>query len=258
LPWRKKVEKSHKITLVILGCLIVVLSARIISEAVDERTRNEVSSSTSPTPSNIQISTHTAAKPKTPETMLPTWNGTQIMAAVDTSFMPFGSVNESSGEMEGYDVDVIRAIASKVGLEVKIINPSPENLLDGIARCEYDAAIAHITMTEERKKNMLFTKPYLNAGKIITVLTSNTEISDRDGLQDRLTGFHSQDAIPAGVYLPGSITKGYDSYERAFLELVIGEIDAVSASYPIAQYYMRLYGREITTIDEILRVSNLA
>jgi len=56
--------------------------------------------------------------------------------------------------------DIVNAIAEKEGLNVEFVNVGWDPLLAGMAQGTYDAAISSITITEDRKKDMLFSDPY--------------------------------------------------------------------------------------------------
>ena len=70
-------------------------------------------------------------------------------------------------------------IASKAGLQIEYVNEDFESLLDGVARCRYDAAISSITITDKRQKAMAFSEPYIIAGQVVVVRKDNTDIKGR-------------------------------------------------------------------------------
>ena len=145
----------------------------------------------------------------------------KIQVATDATWPPFEMVDESSKEIVGFDIDLMKAIAEKQGLEVEFVNVNFDSLLAGMAQCQYDAAISAMSITEERKQSMAFSDPYFTAGQIVTVRKDNTDIKSKDdlvgkkvGAQIGTTGAIEAEAIPNVDY------RGYDSVDLAFLDVL--------------------------------------
>jgi len=79
-----------------------------------------------------------------------------IRVATDATFPPFEYVDEQTKEMTGFDIELIKLIADKAGLEISIENTPFDSVTAGISQCQFDVAIAAITITDDRKKEMLF------------------------------------------------------------------------------------------------------
>ncbi len=84
----------------------------------------------------------------------------KLTVACDATWPPFEIVNEQTKEVEGYGIDLMKALAQKAGLEIEFANVGFDTVLAGIAQCQYDMAVSSITITEERKKDILFSDPY--------------------------------------------------------------------------------------------------
>jgi len=161
----------------------------------------------------------------------------KIRIATDATWPPFEFVNEQTKEIEGFDIDIMKAIAEKEGLDVEFVNVGWDPLLAGVAQGTYDAAISSITITEERKKVMLFSDPYFEAGQIIVVRIDNMTITGKDtlagivGSQLGTTGSFEVEKIAAATL------KTYDDIGLAFQDLINGQIDAVVCDNPVALNY---------------------
>jgi len=81
---------------------------------------------------------------------------TKVTVATDATFPPFEYVDEQTKEMTGFDIELIKLIADKAGLEISIENTPFDSVTAGISQCQFDVAIAAITITDDRKKEMLF------------------------------------------------------------------------------------------------------
>lgn len=176
----------------------------------------------------------------------------KIRVATDPTFPPFESVNETTKAMEGFDIDLMTAIAKNQNLDIEFVNVSYDPLLAGMAQCQYDAAIAGITIQDDRKAKMFFTDPYISAGQITSVKKDNTTIKGPADLKGKTLGAQigTTGAIEAGK-IDGATVKTYDSYDLAFLDLINGQVDAVIADYPTALAYVGKNADKIMTVGDV-------
>ncbi|HEX9976135.1 MAG TPA: basic amino acid ABC transporter substrate-binding protein [Dehalococcoidales bacterium] len=164
---------------------------------------------------------------------------TKIRVATDATWPPFESVNEKTKQIEGFDIDLFKAIADRQDLEVEFINVGFDPLLAGIAQGQYDAAISSITITEDRKKEMLFSEPYFAAGQIVTVRYDNTDIKSKDDLGGKRAGAQIGTTGAIEVQkIKDATLKTYDDIGLAYQDLMNGQIDAVVADNPLSLLYV--------------------
>ena len=177
-----------------------------------------------------------------------------ITIATDATFPPFEYTDEN-GNMVGFDVDLMNKIAENAGLKIEWVNVPFDSVLAGLSECQYDAAIAAISISDERKQSMLFSAPYLDAGLIVVV---NKETTDINGIEDLVgktvaaqlgtTGEMAAQEIEGVTYKP------YDSYELAFLELANKGVDAVIADNPLAMGYIAANPEKIMSVGDVLNL----
>lgn len=182
---------------------------------------------------------------------------TKVRVATDATFPPFEMVDENTKQLTGFDVELMNAIAEKAGFEVEWINVGFDPMLAGIAECQYDMAIAAITITEERKASMDFSDPYINAGQIVTVRKETADIGGKDDLKGKKIGAQlgTTGAIEAEK-IEGAEVKTYDSYDQAFLDLANGQIDAVIADYPTTLAFLATNPDKLKTVGEVFTDEN--
>lgn len=158
----------------------------------------------------------------------------KLIVATDATFPPFEIVDEQTKELTGFDIELMRAVAAKAGFEVEFVNLPFDPMLAGLVNCQYDAAIAAITITDEREEQMSFSSPYINAGQIV-VVAADSSITGAADLKDKVVGAQlgTTGEIEAKK-IDGVTYKPYDTYDLAFLDLANGQIDAVIADYPTA------------------------
>jgi polar amino acid transport system substrate-binding protein len=90
------------------------------------------------------------------------------VVGTDAAYAPFESV-APGGAIEGFDVDVVKAVAAKAGIEVKFVNTPWEGIFKTLDTGERDMVVSAVTITDERKQTMDFSAPYFNANQLIAV-----------------------------------------------------------------------------------------
>jgi polar amino acid transport system substrate-binding protein len=146
-------------------------------------------------------------------------------------------INEEK-KIVGFDIDLLTAAAKEGNFQVEFVNTAWDGIFAGLAAGKYDAVCSSVTITDERKKAMDFSIPYVNAGQIIVVQ------KDLKGL-DKLSQFTGK-KVGAQIGTTGAletsttagvIAKMYDEIGMAFEDLVNGRIDAVVCDSPVAAQY---------------------
>jgi len=173
---------------------------------------------------------------------------TKIRVATDATWPPFESVNEQTKQVEGFDIDILNAIAKKENLDIEYINVAFDPLLAGMAQGTYDAAISSITITADRAKDMLFTDSYFEAGQIITVQKSNTTITSKDNLTGNVGAQLGTTGAMEVEKIKGATLKTYDDIGLAFQDLMNGQIVAVVCDNPVALNYVGKYPDKLKTV----------
>jgi polar amino acid transport system substrate-binding protein len=157
-----------------------------------------------------------------------------ITVASDASLPPFESINEQTKEIEGLDIDVFNAIAVRENLQVEYKNVVWDILLTGMAQHSYDAAISSITITQDLKKYMLFSDPYLAAGQLIVVSADNIAITGKDNLHGRVAVQLGTKGEVEVKKITSATAVLYEKIGPAFQDLMNGQVDAVVCDNPFA------------------------
>jgi polar amino acid transport system substrate-binding protein len=175
----------------------------------------------------------------------------KITVATDATWPPFEMVNEGTKEIEGFDIDLMKAVAKEAGIEVEFVNVVWDSLLSGMATCQYDTSISAMTITEERKQQFAFSDPYFEAGQVVTVGIDNTDITGKDSLTGRKVGVQLGTTGDIESQKLGAEVKAYDSIDLAFQDLLNGQVEAVVADNPLALGYIGQNADKIKTVGEV-------
>jgi polar amino acid transport system substrate-binding protein len=207
-----------------------------------------LTSCSSSTPTTSAVSTPSAIPTSsTPATTPPL----KIQVATDATYPPFESVNDQTKAIEGFDVDVMNAIAKEANLEIEYINVAWDPLLAGMAQGTYDMAISCITITADRAKDMLFSDSYYTAGQIVVVSKDNTEFTSKDSLVGTVGSQLGTTGNMEVDKLSGVNSKPYDDIGLAFQDLMNGQIVAVICDSPVANSYVNKNPTKLKIIGEM-------
>ena len=161
-----------------------------------------------------------------------------IVIATDATWPPMEYVDEKTKEIVGFDIDLMAEIAKEGGFTYEFKNTAWDGIFAGLAAGKYDAVMSSVTITEERKKTMDFSDPYINAGQILVVQKATKGVTTLDDLVGKTVG--SQIGTTGSFEVEkvdGIELKTYDEIGLAFEDLVNGRIDAVCADTPVAADY---------------------
>ncbi|MFN9744126.1 MAG: basic amino acid ABC transporter substrate-binding protein [Betaproteobacteria bacterium] len=162
------------------------------------------------------------------------------VVGTDAAYAPFESQNEK-GEIVGFDVDVVKAIAAKAGIEVKFVNTPWEGIFNTLQQGDRDMVVSAVTITDERKQTMDFSDPYFDAVQLIAVKESSkvTKFADLKKLKVGVqTGTTGDEAVSKLLGKTSTSIKRFESTPLALKELESGGVDAVVADNGVIAHYV--------------------
>ena len=162
------------------------------------------------------------------------------VVGTDAAYAPFESQNEK-GEIVGFDIDVVSAVAKKAGFEVKFVNTPWEGIFNALGQGDRDIVVSSVTITDERKQTMDFSAPYFDAQQLIAVKGTSKVAKFADlkplkvGVQTGTTG----DEVVSKLQGKTSTNiKRFESTPLALKELEAGGVDAVVADNGVVIHYV--------------------
>ncbi|MFA5309857.1 MAG: basic amino acid ABC transporter substrate-binding protein [Dehalococcoidales bacterium] len=175
---------------------------------------------------------------------------TKIKVVTDATYPPFETINDNK-VIEGFDIDVMNAIAEKANLEIEFVNVGWDPLLAGMAQGTYDIAISCITITPARAEEMLFSDPYYTAGQMVVVAKDNTTFTSKDNLTGSVGAQLGTTGAMEVEKLSGVTLRNYDTIALAFQDLMNGQINGVICDAPVAANWVSLNPDKLKTIGEM-------
>ena len=153
----------------------------------------------------------------------------EITIGVKFDVPPFGVKNPQTGDVEGFDVEMGKAIAAKLGVKPKFIEAISDNRIPFLEDGTADVILSTMTINEERVQQIEFSDPYFIArGRVLVPGDSDiTGVADLAG-KNVCTALGSTYEANLTKQAPDAKLKLVDSYSEC-LELVQnGAVDAVS------------------------------
>jgi polar amino acid transport system substrate-binding protein len=167
-----------------------------------------------------------------------------LVVGTDAAYAPFESQNEK-GEIVGFDIDIVKAVTQKAGLEVKFVNTPWEGIFNALKQGDRDLLVSSITITDERRQTMDFSAPYFDAHQLIAVRADSKVARFEDlktlkvGVQTGTTGDETISKLQ-GKTSPN--VKRFEGTPLALSELETGGIDAVVADNGVVVNYVKNNG----------------
>lgn len=168
-----------------------------------------------------------------------------LQAVTDPSFVPFEMMDQESGEMVGFDMDILNTIAERAGFDVDLRTMDFNGIIPAVQTGNVDLAIAGITITEEREEIVDFSDPYYDSGLRILVSANNDdveEIGDLEGMRiGTKIGSTSYDYLEENLGDEAEITP-YPGSSDMYMALLGGSVDAVFYDAPNVGYFAQTKG----------------
>lgn len=167
-----------------------------------------------------------------------------LNVATEAGFMPFEYVEEKTGKLLGFDMDLIRAVGEVLGLEVKIDNISWDGLIPALLNNNYDALIAGITITPEREASVNFSNPYFESVLTIVAKQGVQDLTSLDTLQGKVAAVQistTGDFTASDLADEGQVKNvlRFDTVADAMQAVIIGAADVVVVDLPVAEAYLQ-------------------
>jgi polar amino acid transport system substrate-binding protein len=182
---------------------------------------------------------------------------TKVVVATSASYPPFEFMTDNRQSIIGFDIDLMKAIAAKSGLDVEFTNLPYEAVLAGVADCTYTAGIAAIAVDDNLKSQMSFSDPYFTVGQVVVVKQGNPTITSRETLVGQTVGVQAGSAGASELKkISGARPKVYPAADQAFDELINGLIDAVVADNAQALGYIGVRANGLKIVGDAFAGSN--
>ena len=157
--------------------------------------------------------------------------GDKVRIGVEGAYPPFSWV-EADGQLKGFDIEIAMALCKEMGAECTLVQQDWDGIIPALLAKKYDAIIASMSITEERKKKVAFTnKYYQTPAKFARKKGSGIEIT-KEGLAGKTVGVQratTHDNFISGEFGDAVEIKRYGTQDEAYLDALAGRLDLLLA-----------------------------
>ena len=161
-----------------------------------------------------------------------------LTIATEGAYPPFNTTN-SDGTVSGFDVDITNALCERMNAQCKIVAQDWDGIIPGLMAKKYDAIVASMIVTDERKKKIAFTNHYYRTPLSIAV-PKDSDITDaQSDFAGKTVG--AQSAATQSIYAEEHYKKAdlklYPTLDEANSELENERVDVVIADkFPLLEW----------------------
>ena len=273
--FRRRRDRHTPIGVIFVG--VLVLLAMLLAACGGSGTST---GSGTPTSNALPCSsaTNNSSPPPTPIASIPSLkvptdlitSGTLTIGS-DTTYPPQEFIDTATGNAIGFDVDLIMAMAQKLGLKAKVMTANFDTILDDLSAKRYDVVISAISINSDRLKKADFV-PYFQSGESLIVQKGNPQnikcVPNLCGLKVGVqSGTVELDDLNAGNKACTAAGKPAINLtvlkdQTAVIQLLVNKrVDATYQDSPVTDYYIKqnpgqfeIGGTVVNTVPEGIAV----
>ncbi len=197
-----------------------------------------------------------------PTNTLPDLGGRKIIVAVENAYPPFNSIDTTTNQGIGWDYDVFQEICKLLNCVPEMTEAAWEGIFEATAAGQYDVVADGVTITEDRKKTVAFSDPYMSITQVILVRADEISFTDSKTLAANpdlivATQLGTTNEIKAVEIVGEARVKSFDTFDGAVLSLLSGDANAVILDQEPALGFMDTNPGKLKILDEKLQGDQL-
>jgi len=163
-----------------------------------------------------------------------------LRVGTDATYPPFEWVDTGTGQVEGFDVDLVREICRELKCAPEFVVVPFDGIIAGLVSQKYDMIASTFTITPERAKQVAFSNPYYDAGQALAVPVDDTTIARVNDLKGHSVGVQlGTTGERRASQIPGVKVISFESIGAAFIDMENGRLDAVINDRPTTELIIR-------------------
>ena len=174
--------------------------------------------------------------------------GKLLKVGLDTTSPPMESVDPATGQIVGFDIDVVNAICAKINCQAEFVTTGWDGIFAALDQGNFDLVASGVSITEERKKAMDFSDPYIvnSQAVLMRVEDQGVSLEDFKSKGKKLSAqANTTDAQVAEGVVGKENVVAYDSFSAAIIALKNKDVDGVVINGANAAAYEREFVGEL-------------
>lgn len=195
-----------------------------------------------------------------PDTLADVKARKELRVGLDPGFIPF-EMKTPKGDMIGFDVDMIRAFAETLGAKATFVDTRWEGIIPALVAKKFDLIVSGMTITEERKRTLLFSDAYYRAGLLALVsakhkssIKSQADLN-KAGLNIAVKVGTTADQY-AGKNYPKATIRKLDSESDCANAVALGKVDVFIYDKPYLELFAGKNQNKVYLLSESLTVED--
>ncbi|MFD2205205.1 cystine ABC transporter substrate-binding protein [Kiloniella antarctica] len=175
-----------------------------------------------------------------------------ILIGLEATYPPFNYQDEN-GKLVGFEVDVAKALAERLGVNAEFVPTKWDGMLAGLETKRFDIITNQVTITEDRQKKYDFTQPYTVSGiQVITRSDKQDDFKTPTDLAGKYVGVglgsNYEEWLSENV--PDAEVSTYDDNATKLQDLLVGRLDAFLNDRLAAAYLLKNSGGKVVAAGE--------
>ena len=172
----------------------------------------------------------------------------EIVIASEGAYPPF-NVMDSNNKLQGFDIDIANALCEKMQVKCTIVAQDWDGMIPALLAKKFDAVVASMTITEERKKQIDFTDRYYRTPLSVAV-AKDSPIKDTTPASMKGKSVGAQSSTTQSIYAEdvygkaGADAKLYPTQDEANADLANGRLDASVADKFVLVEWLKNTGKD--------------
>ena len=165
----------------------------------------------------------------------------KVRIGTEGAYPPFNFI-DSDGQLQGFDIDIAKALCEEMGAECEFVAQDWDGIIPALIANKYDAIIASMSITEERKEKVDFTNKYYSTPPAM-IAAKDTDLASADPADLAGKAVGAQSATTHATFLEDKYTdssvKLYATQDEANLDLISGRLDAILADSVVMTEWLK-------------------
>ena len=175
--------------------------------------------------------------------------GKVLRVGTDATYPPMETVDEATGEIVGFDVDMLTAVCDRINCVPQFVNTAWDGIFAALQQGEFDLVVSGVSITAERDQTMDFSEPYLVVSQAILVRVEDAELTADDfkmGGRKLAAQTATTNAQLAEELVGRDSVSLYDTFAGAILALQNADVDGVVIDGTSGAAYEQEFAGELT------------
>lgn len=175
-------------------------------------------------------------------------DGGKLKIGTEGAYPPFNNLT-ADGKLVGFDVDIANALCAQMKVECEFVTQDWDGIIPALQGGKFDALVASMTITDERKQQVDFTNKYYTTPLALVALKDSTLASpEPDALKGKTVG--AQASTTQSIYAEdkyakaGADVKLYPTQDEAMADLTNGRLDAVVSDKFVLVDWLKTTGND--------------